>query len=81
MCLWDTRKSFLEFWTEMCQKMQLDKDTAVLGYKLSSDRVKDSPRQLSTAEDYNFAMEGIQKKLRNARSKEHKLILHNLVSP
>lgn len=60
--------------------MQLDRDTAVLGYKLSSDHVKDSPRQLSTVEDYNFAMEGIQRKLRNARSKEHKLILHNLVS-
>ena len=60
--------------------MQLDQVVAVLGYKFSGDRVKDPPRQMSTAEDYKIAVEGIQKRIRNARTKEHHLVLHNLVS-
>lgn len=79
MCLWDTTKSFPVFWAEMCRKMQVDQETAVLGYKLSGDRVKDSARQLSTVEEYKSAIEEIRRKVRNARTKEHKLILHNLV--
>lgn len=79
-CLWDTRKSFREFLAEMCKKMQLDESVAILGYKFSADRIKDSARQLSTMEDYEFAMEEIRRKVRNARTKEHTLILHNLVS-
>ena len=78
-CLWDTTKSFPEFWAEICKKMRLDQETAVIGYKLSGDCVKDSARQLSTAEEYKSAMEEIQRKVRNARTKAHKLILHNLV--
>ena len=64
----------------MCKRMGLDKDTAILGYKFSTDRVRDAAQQLSTADDYKFAMEEIQRKVRNARTKEHKLVLHNLVS-
>jgi len=41
MCLWDTRKLFAEFWLQMCTNMQLNPQTAVIGYKISSDRVKD----------------------------------------
>lgn len=78
-CLWDTTKTFHEFLTEMRKKMRLDKD-APLGYKFSADRQKDPIRKLSTVEDYNFAMEEIQKKIRNARTKEHRLVLHNPVS-
>lgn len=81
VCSWDTRKSFSEFWVEMCKNMRLDQTVAVLGYKFSGDRVKDSPRQLSTAEDYKLAMDEIRRRVRNARTKEHKLVLHNLVSP
>ena len=64
----------------MCKNMELDPQTAVLGYKFSSDRIKDAPREISSSEDYVFAMEFILKKTRNARSKMHMLILHNLVS-
>ena len=64
----------------MCKKMQLDESVAILGYKFSADRIKDSAQQLSTTEDYEFAMEEIRRKVRNARTKEHTLILHNLVS-
>jgi len=80
VCSWDTGRSFPEFLAEMCTKMQLDQDTAVLGYKLSADRVKDSVRQLSTVEEYKFAMAEIRKKVGGARSVKHKLVLHNLVS-
>jgi hypothetical protein len=78
--VWDTTRSFPEFWAEMCKRMGLDKDAAVLGYKFSTDRVRDAARQLSKADDYKFAMEEIRRKVRNARTKEHKLVLHNLVS-
>lgn len=78
-CLWDTTKSFPMFLAEMCKRMQLDKDMAVLGYKLSADRARDPARRLSTAEDYEFAMEELRRKVKNARTKEHKLVLHNLV--
>lgn len=78
-CVWDTRKSFAEFWGEMCKNMQLDQTVAALGYKFTGDRVKDPPRALSTAEDYRIAMEEIQRRVRTARTKEHKLVLHNLV--
>jgi hypothetical protein len=80
ICSWDTGKSFPEFWEEMCKKMGLDQTTAVLGYKFSGDRAKESPRQLSSTEDYQLAMGEIRRKVRNARTKEHRLILHNLVS-
>ena len=79
VCLWDTRKPFLEFWPEMCQKMGLDQGNAKIGYKISGDRVREPARQLSKAEEYEFAMEGIRKKVKSARTKEYKLILHNLV--
>lgn len=80
VCLWDARKPFAEFWTEMCKNMQLpDQAAAVLGYKFSTDRVKDAARQMSTAEDYTLAMEELLAKVRSARTKEHKLVLHNLV--
>ena len=64
----------------MCKDMQLDPAVAVLGYKFSEDRVRLPPRQMSTAEDYTIAMEEILKKVKNARTREHKLVLHNLVS-
>jgi hypothetical protein len=63
----------------MCKNMQLDQTVAVLGYKFSGDRVRDPPRQLSTAADYRLAMEEIQRRVKNARTKEHKLVLHDLV--
>lgn len=80
VCSWDTRKLFPEFLAEMCKRMQLNKDTAALGYKFSGDRKKDLARQLLTAEEYGFAMNEIRSRVRNARTKEHKLVLHNLVS-
>ena len=64
----------------MCQDMRLDSAVAVLGYKFSEDRVRLPPRQMLTAEDYMIAMEEILKRARNARTREHKLVLHNLVS-
>lgn len=63
----------------MCKRMQLHQDAAVIGYKLSADRIKDPVQQLSTAEDYKSAVGAILRKIRGARTKEHKLILYNLV--
>ena len=40
--------------------MGLDQSTAILGFKFSSDRVKEPIRQLSTMEDYQFAIREIQ---------------------
>lgn len=79
-CSWDTKKPFSEFWLQMCANMQLDPQTAVIGYKISGDRVKDAAREISSEEDYVFAMETILKKTQNARSKTHTLVLQNLVS-
>ena len=62
VCSWDTGRLFSKFLAEMCAKMQLDQDTAILGYKLSADHVKDSVRQLSTVEEYKFAMAEIRKR-------------------
>lgn len=59
--------------------MEVDPQTAIIGYKISGDRVKDTAREISTEEDYKLAMESILKKTRNARSKTYMLILQNLV--
>jgi hypothetical protein len=60
--------------------MGLEPQTAVIGYKISSDRAKDAPQEMSSDEDYALAMELILKKARGARTKTYTLILHNLVS-
>ena len=79
VCSWDTRKLFVDFWLQMCEHMQLDPQTIIIGYKISSDWVRDAAQEISTEEDYTFAMESISKKTQNARSKTHMLILQNLV--
>ena len=79
VCLWDTTKSHHEFLAEMRKKMRLDEDAA-LGYKFSADRQKDPVRKLSTAEDYKLAMEELKQKIRSARTRQHKLVLQNLVN-
>ena len=79
ICSWDTRKLFADFWLQMCENMEVDPQTAIIGYKISSDRVKDIARELSTEEDYKLAMESILKKTWNERSKTYMLILQNLV--
>jgi hypothetical protein len=59
--------------------MQLDPGTAIIGYKLSDERVKKPPQEMTSEEDYKLAMGLILQKTRNAKSKTHMLILHNLV--
>ena len=60
--------------------MGLDPQTTVIGYKISSDRVRDAPQEISSEQDYTLAMESILTKVRGARTKTYTLILHNLVS-
>lgn len=79
VCLWDSTKPFPEFLAEMCKRMRLDKDTASIGYKFTGDPVRGNARHLLTVEDYELAMGEIRRKIRNARTKEHMLVLKNLV--
>jgi len=62
VCSWDTRKSFPEFLAEMDKRMGLDKNVS-LGYRFSEDPMRALSKQLSTAEEYEFVMAEISKKV------------------
>ncbi|KAE9389953.1 hypothetical protein BT96DRAFT_1002732 [Gymnopus androsaceus JB14] len=69
---------FADFYSRVCVCMDLDPQSARIGYKLSGDRVRDAPNQLSNAVDYQFAVNKVLEKVRHAHSREVVLVLFNL---
>lgn len=74
-----TSLSFADFYSRVCARMDLDPLTARIGYKISGDRVRDDPNQLSNVDDYRFAVQKVVDKASRARSRAVVLELFNLV--
>jgi hypothetical protein len=70
---------FVDFFSRVCARMDLDPLDARLGYKYGSDRARDPPNQLSNEEELRNAMEKGRNKLRLARTRGVILEIHNLV--
>ncbi|KAJ8582876.1 hypothetical protein M405DRAFT_846184 [Rhizopogon salebrosus TDB-379] len=70
--------TFEDFFSRVCAKMDLDPSGAQLGYKFSTDRVRDDPNQLSSELQLREAMERGERLLNRARTREIILEIHNL---
>lgn len=74
-----TDLTFADFYSRVCARMDLDPQSARIGYKLSGDRVRDASNQLFNAVDYRLAVEKVLEKARRARHRDVVLELFNLV--
>ncbi|KAI0055787.1 hypothetical protein BV25DRAFT_1921523 [Artomyces pyxidatus] len=72
---------FPDFFDRVCAQMDLHPANAKLGYKYHTDRVRDPPHQLSTAQELREAMEIGWGLMRRARTRVIQMEIHNLSPP
>jgi hypothetical protein len=69
-----------DFMSRLCARMDLDKRTAMLGYKYHTDRARNLPHTLSNEEEYRIALKMGISLMQRARTRIVVHEIHNLVS-